>query len=494
MRIAGKICGILFETALLLLLVLAIIAPLHAAFTRHLPLVETLDERRAVIEGDVSTLSPGDTLPLYRFTYNQKTTVGMAAVERTEGKTAIIHADPSQLRIGLSAVREAVVFDSAWVSGIETALIIAALLSYTLVYYFKRRSPFLLFGEWARALPIPRAPLWWLINVLVGVPFVWFMGMMPLRVGAYLINLANPGAFVSFDPYLPYVWGIFAALYYVYLLWRRRSPVLAFWRAISYPTTDSMHSPQAELGAGKKVGVIKQVGWKRGFIMWALHLVIVYFFATTLISFLIGDIAAAQLIGYPESMEEFFAASKYIMWALTVVGVLLGYGYSVVSILWGQFIRNLDFTITGWLTNAFCYPLLGVVIWHMAPSFTGPSPIITAGPALYLMLVLGFAFNLLYMLSIWNLGTMFDLMADKGVRTSLFYSVIRHPNYMLEACMFFALEIVGLWGGIEWLAIMMIFFLYWIRSEREDNFMLYSNPEYEPYTHTTPYKFIPGVY
>ena len=129
MRIAGKICGILFETALLLLLVLAIIAPLHAAFTRHLPLVETLDERRAVIEGDVSTLSPGDTLPLYRFTYNQKTTVGMAAVERTEGKTAIIHADPSQLRIGLSAVREAVVFDSAWVSGIETALIIAALLS-----------------------------------------------------------------------------------------------------------------------------------------------------------------------------------------------------------------------------------------------------------------------------------------------------------------------------------------------------------------------------
>ena len=486
MRIVGKICGILFETALLLLLVLAVIAPFHAAFTRHLPLVETLDERRAVIEGDVSTLSPGDMLPLYRFTYDQKTAVGMAAVERIQGETAIIRADSSQSRIGLSAIREAVVFDSAWVSGIETALIIAALLSYTLVYRFKRRSPFLLFGEWARVLPIPRAPLSLLVNMLAGIPFVWFMGKMPLRVSAYLINLADPGAFVSFDVYLPYVWGILAALYYGYLLWRRRSPVLAFWRAISYPTT--------ELGAGKQVGVIKQVGWKRGVIMWTLHLVIVYVFATTLISFLIGDIAAAQLIGSPESMEEFFAVSTYIIWALTVVGVLLGYSYSIVSILWGQFIRNLDFTITGWLTNAFCYPLLGVVIWHMVPSFTGPSPIITAGPALYLMLVLGFVFNLLYMLSIWNLGMMFDLMADKGVRTSLFYSVIRHPNYMLEACMFFALELVGLSGGIEWLAIMMIFFLYWIRSEREDNFMTYSNPDYTPYREQTPYKFIPGVY
>ena len=130
----------------------------------------------------------------------------------------------------------------------------------------------------------------------------------------------------------------------------------------------------------------------------------------------------------------------------------------------------------------------------MVPSFTGSSPIITDGPLNMLMLSLGLIFNVLYTLSIWNLGTMFDLMVDKGVRTSLFYNVIRHPNYMLEACMFFTIEMIGLTSGIEWAAILMFFFLYWIRSEREDNFMNYSNPDYEPYTRKTPHKFIPGVY
>lgn len=555
MAIANRLCGIVVETALLFLFVLAALAPLHAATTRHMPLVQSIDSTHAVIGGDVEGLSVGDRMPLYRFHYNWKTPIGTVSVDRVDEGRAVIYANPKDMRYDLgyhgtlhveksgvyaslgsvqgfksgdyltiyrggrvvgqaliveaeesrskvsvaadlgnpeglivsdfSVHTEVTLFDSPAVTIFETVVIFGALALYAAVYIRKRRSPFLVFGEWVRSLPIPRRPLWWAINIAAGVPFVWFMGKMPVRLATYIgdIIIQHTQHRYSFlapavDPYLPSLWAALAVLYYGYLLWKRESPVFAFWRLISY----------------KKIGVIKKVSWRRGLALWALHLIIVYVFARTLIGFLYGDIAAVEIIGFPDSSEEFFAVSKYVIWALTVAGCLLGYGYSVVGILWGTFIRNLDFTLTGWLTNAFCYPLLGAVVWGMLPSFTGSAPIITDGPLVILMLVLGLVFNILYMLSIWNLGTMFDLMADKGVRTSFFYGVIRHPNYMLEACMFFVVELVGLTSGIEWMAFSMFFFLYWIRSEREDNFMTYSNPAYTPYRERTPYKCIPGIY
>lgn len=256
-------------------------------------------------------------------------------------------------------------------------------------------------------------------------------------------------------------------------------PFSHFWKFISY----------------KNIGVIKHVTWKRGLSMWALHLIIVYVFGSTLFGFLRGNIQAIKFIGWPvTSYEMFFELAKYYTWSFTIVGCLIGYAYSICSILWGKYIRNLDFTVTGWVTNGLCYPFLGVYIWQTLPSFTGPDPIITDGPLFLLMLVMGLVLNMLYMLTIWNLGTMFGVMTDKGVRKSGFYSVVRHPSYTLEVLMFFVTELIGLTSGIHWLVISTYFFIYWIRSEREDNFMLYSNPEFEAYTKAVPYKFIPGIY
>lgn len=548
MRLLNTVCSGLVEVALILVITLALIAPVHAAFTTHLPVVQSVDTAHAIIAGDVSHLTVGEAVPVYRFNYSWKTPIGTGYVDTIGTNVAQIHVDVAQMHYDLSrngiihiangvptasvgsklgfmqgdmlnifqngrvigkarilklgvdqsiievsqhagsfdgltvssytVPTEVTLFDNGLVGAIETIFIVGVLALYSGVYLLKRQSPFLLCGAWLTQLRMPHAQFRWLINIVVGIPFVWFLGTLSVHLVAYAYSLMAQTSFALFDPTLPYVWGALALLYYGYLAWTFRSPVLAFWHALSY----------------KKVGAIKEVSWQRGLSMWALHLIIVYVFARTLFGFFLADVSAAEAIGSPHTMSDFFAVAQYLIWALTVVGCLIGYGYSVVSVLWGRFIRNLDFTVTGWLTNAFCYPLLGVVIWNMVPSFTGPSPIITAGPAFILMLVLGLLLNLLYMLSIFNLGTMFDLMADKGVRSTLFYSVIRHPNYMLEACMFFATEIVGLTSGTEWLVILIFFFLYWIRSEREDNFMTYSNPEYAPYTEKTPYKFIPGIY
>jgi len=89
---------------------------------------------------------------------------------------------------------------------------------------------------------------------------------------------------------------------------------------------------------------------------------------------------------------------------------------------------------------------------------------------------------------------MFGVMTDKGVRESGFYSVVRHPSYTLEALMFLILELKGLSGLNQWLVASLFVFIYYLRSEREDNFMSNSNPAYLDYKAKTTFKFLPGLY
>src|SRR3569832_1684825 len=107
----------------------------------------------------------------------------------------------------------------------------------------------------------------------------------------------------------------------------------------------------------------------------------------------------------------------------------------------------------------------------MTAQIVGKDPIFASGPLFYFGLCAELALNFVYTLTIWNLGTMFGVMTDKGVRTTGFYSVVRHPSYTTEALMFVVVFLKGLTGGGQWLAAAMFFVIYWLRSEREDDFM-----------------------
>ena len=555
MKRLNTLCAILVEGAMFAVVVLVALSLFSAFHTRHLTVVQTIDSEHALLTGDTAGVRVGEHIPLYRFNPDWKLPIGEATVVRTTPSGVEVSIDEGEMRWplgrqgtlerakngewiaqvgtlmgfkeadtlkvfrGRTLVGQATItsisketatvelsgdiantsglavseyrfatqgaWQPRWALFFEGFLVALFLCAYALWYFFARRSPLKAFGDYVRTLPVSPSVFFWPIHIIAVVPFAWFMAKMPLYLLVYLVEfissrLGDVIRLRSFaDSIFPFVFVLLVVISYGFLLWRRTSPILALWRFLSY----------------KRPSAIQKVSWKRGLVLWTLHLAIVYVFGWTLIRFLIGDIAAAQAIGpHPRSLQELADFWKYVIWALTVVGVLFGYGYSVVSILWGRFIRNLDFTITGWLTNGFCYPFLGVVIWQMVPSFTGLDPIISGSPLALFALILGSLLNLLYMLSIWNLGTMFDLMTDKGVRTSLFYSTIRHPNYTLEVLMFFVTELVGLSSGMAWLGISVYFFLYWIRSEREDNFMWYSNPKYSEYQKQTPYKFIPGIY
>ncbi|HEX9718135.1 MAG TPA: hypothetical protein VGA59_00260 [Ramlibacter sp.] len=191
-----------------------------------------------------------------------------------------------------------------------------------------------------------------------------------------------------------------------------------------------------------------------------------------------------------------FLLLRLSMWTLTICVILCLYTYTVICILWTRSaVRNIDFTFAGWVTAAVCYgPLLGDPLHQTIPSAHGLDPTYITDVWMWFVLVVESLLNLLYMLSIFNLGLMFGMLVDKGVRTQGFYAVIRHPNYTLEALMFVVLGLMALSGPLQWIAISVIFIKYWLRSEREDQFMSGSNRDYLTYKTQTPWKFIPGLY
>jgi protein-S-isoprenylcysteine O-methyltransferase Ste14 len=365
-------------------------------------------------------------------------------------------------------------------------------------------------------------------------PFIWFLGGLlpglPVLVVEKLVSYlpSLPAHVPSLHTFTSRAWPwVSDRLWVVYLgiglvclafWWRQgRSPVLAFWNALAWRPQFYSRFPS----------------FGRNLTIWCLHLVIAAAFAATLLRFLQGNLeamvetgwstsdfvftgslkdprpasalawvkSAARLLLFvtthaprPASVGAAFEAVKYGLWSLTVLGCIVGYAHSVVGPLWGKRIRNLDFTAVGWITNALCYPLLGMAAWRLVPSVSGPDPILTAGPLFHIVQWLALACNCFYMLSIWNLGTKFGVMTDKGVRTTGYYATVRHPSYTLEVCMFILLELSGVTGFAQWVGLAMFPLLYWLRSEREDVFMARSNPDYVRYQSATPYKFVPGFY
>ncbi|MFA5987931.1 MAG: methyltransferase, partial [Candidatus Paceibacterota bacterium] len=404
--------------------ILALLAPVHGAFTRHLIVKDIYKGNTVLLEGDISGISPGTKLPVYRFNPDWKQTIGFAefqaAVSQGYGVASYDSADfrwPMARPNEYSYITQAAYFGNGLLSVFEWLIIILVPLIYLYFFFFKNKSLFDVFGS----------------------------------------RISRVREFVS----------------------KITFPIRSLWDLISYKRTLDQ----------KNVNKI----W-HGVLMWGLHLAIVYVFASTLFGFLIGNTQAMITIGIPKNVDTFFESLKYAIWSLTILGCIFGYGYSIFSLFWGKYIRHLDFTIMGWASNAVCYPILGIYLWKYVPSFSGLDPIITGGPLFYLMLVMGLILNILYMMTIWNLGTMFGVMSDKGVRTTGFYSVVRHPSYTLEVLMFLVLEMVGFTTWVQWVGISFYFIIYWIRSLREDNFMQYANPEYVEYQKQVPYKFIPGIY
>lgn len=248
------------------------------------------------------------------------------------------------------------------------------------------------------------------------------------------------------------------------------------------------------------------IGWDRSLVArvperwlpavnWTLHLFVAWAFAWTLTGFLRANLAEiAEVLGGSWGLGGAFHVAKLGLWSATIVGCLLGYGHTVLGPLFGKHVRRLDFTVAGWVTNAASYPLLGYAMARLVGGRVGLDPAVVGGLAEPAVLGLGLLTNLLYTLSIWNMGTRFGVMTDKGLVRHGFYGVVRHPSYTLESLMFLMLEAPGYSTWREWVAGLSIAWLYWLRSEREDAFLAAANPDHAAYRAQVPWKYVPGLW
>lgn len=343
----------------------------------------------------------------------------------------------------------------------------------------------------------------WLFYVALGVPLVMFLAKFTQYSGLFLMHLAGFSQFAWSDTLHQALYINLGIVYYAYLMITRRSPIARFRAFFCY------QPPRWE----------RYPVWVKHVVLWTLHLIIAYAFAHTLDGILRANLrniisiawsgialqgqgwgalwaALPQLLDtapHWETREQGYHLLRLIIWSVAIVVGIFGYGYTVL--VEPKKIRNLDFTIAGWVTTGICYaPILGSVLWSSVPDTKGLDPIVATSLLPSLILPVELLLNILYTLSLWNLGKLFGVMTDKGLRTTGFYAVVRHPSYTLESLMFLLTAIIAFTTFGNWLHGLAFLFIYWLRSEREDHFMGVSNPGYADYRKETPYKYIPGVY
>ncbi|MDR3692681.1 MAG: methyltransferase [Fimbriimonas sp.] len=422
-------------------------------------------------------------------------------------------------------VNQVVVPYSPLVHWLDALSVLALIGIYTYLRAKCKSSPFLRYGPGLAKRFRPAVGAKLAFHALVGVPACWFLGIFVLRAAAYLVAIfcdqivhaKIPPALSteSFLRGLSPAFGILFAAYLIVLVRFKGSPFGFLAKKLAFRGGVFKHSAS---------------DLPEHITMWMFQAIIVYAFGRTLGLFFQQNLSVGisaswpnapavvvplvppvsfegagrsiASIGYalthvpsPATQDAMFMTVQTIIYNACIFACLFGYGYSLLGYLWGKRIRNIDFTVVGWLTNAICYsPLFGIVLWQMLPPTAGPDPTMADG-ALRTITFLGEVYlNVVYTLSIWNLGPMFGVMTDKGVRTTGFYSVVRHPNYTMESLMFILLFSRGLSTPAQWFAAGSFILVYWLRSEREDQFMSVSNPDYLLYKARTIYKFIPGIY
>lgn len=440
-------------------------------------------------------------------------------------EVAAVNPDLKGLGVSEYTVRTAVAVVALpqWASAAQTGVFLVLAVAEVLLFRRHRRGLVAIAVggaiRWVRSRPEPtRKTAFALVIVLLGGPVAWLVGSFvdtALRYGPYVGDVA-----MHWPPEVRWVTvGVVALLYYGALIFMRRNPLLSFWKLVGYRKPDWVDRVAPSPNTRK---------W----LVWSLHLLVAWAFAFALIGFVaanLNQVFAIVARGNPDlrltsmnlaqpatilsfvqnfqhnvavvgrsgpaelSADHAFVIARMIVWSLTIIGCLVGYVHSVLAVGTFTKIRSIDFTPMGWFANAICYgPLLGFAFWLSLPPRETAAPAVADGPLLTWVLVVELVFNVLYTASVWNMGTKFGVMVDKGLVDRGFFGVIRHPNYTLESFMFLMLAMRGLGSAAALLAAVMHFVIYWLRSERDEQFMAVANPDYELYRRRVTSKFVPG--
>ena len=130
----------------------------------------------------------------------------------------------------------------------------------------------------------------------------------------------------------------------------------------------------------------------------------------------------------------------------------------------------------------------GTFITYLYTSQAKPISPLVVPTAYIVMIVTAF----LSTICIINLGRSFGIVpANRGVKTDLFYGIVRHPLYSLYTI--YDLAVISLAFSLHncYICILHALFSY-LRAKREENILI-QDETYKEYVSKTRYMFLPGV-
>ena len=219
------------------------------------------------------------------------------------------------------------------------------------------------------------------------------------------------------------------------------------------------------------------------------------------IPFMVNVVATQFALLWPRYCQPDFArqlltfSGFYFCW---LVGIeimdtaVAATGYALESRSLGNTVRSVDFTLTGWVAALICYPPFESVTSGYFPLDT--SPFIGSGNSVFetaCSLVVLVAMTL-FTCTTFNLGIHFSNLCHRGLVTTGFYGIVRHPAYTFKLMAFGTLCVAGA-NPARILPLLVWTAIYVLRALTEERHLSAVDPAYSEYCARVRYRFIPGL-
>ncbi len=168
----------------------------------------------------------------------------------------------------------------------------------------------------------------------------------------------------------------------------------------------------------------------------------------------------------------------------------------------GAEIKSVDTSVKGWIVCLACYPPFNSSVGSFIPVYTPEYIGFEAGQWGIYYNVISLTFLTCFALCSVNLGFKATNLTSRGIVTTGFYSIVRHPAYAFKLAAWTTCAIGGYYvRSIQdqprvWELVTLLgwAYLYYVRAKTEERHLIETDPDYAKYCVRVRYRFIPGVF
>ncbi len=229
-----------------------------------------------------------------------------------------------------------------------------------------------------------------------------------------------------------------------------------------------------------------------------LSVVLKFFYIPIMLSFLVGNISALWnlWVSPPVGLSGIILFTNWVYFLLfnaifLLDTVIFSFGYLIEAKWLGNEIKSVDPYLSGWVFALICYPPFNSVIDQIIPAYQQPYTFFSL-PFLFIFQLITIGLYIVYVWASVALLWKASNLTNRGIISHGPYGFIRHPAYAAKnlAWWFEKIPYMTSWVGV--VSVLTWNIIYIMRALTEERHLI-KDPDYQEYTKTVTYRFIPGV-